>query len=118
MAKSTYLTAPLKTDKMPPGVPFIVGNEAAERFSYYGMNSHLVLFMSKYWMDRYGPPDPMREPQAGAWYHPFVSCIYSLPVLGALLGDPTLAKYPTILSLSIFYSPGHLALPIDPTRLG
>jgi len=29
-------------DKMPPGVPYIVGNEAAERFSYYGMNSILV----------------------------------------------------------------------------
>jgi POT family proton-dependent oligopeptide transporter len=36
MAESKYLTAPLKTDKMPPGVPYIVGNEAAERFSYYG----------------------------------------------------------------------------------
>src|SRR6266542_1969421 len=42
MAKHAYLTAPLKTDKMPPGVAYIVGNEAAERFSYYGMNSILV----------------------------------------------------------------------------
>ncbi len=33
---------------MPPGVPYIVGNEAAERFSYYGMNSILVPFMTHY----------------------------------------------------------------------
>ena len=31
MADKQYLTAPVKTDKMPPGVPYIVGNEAAER---------------------------------------------------------------------------------------
>src|ERR1041384_7043197 len=48
MSQSKYLTAPIKTDKMPPGVPFIVGNEAAERFSYYGMNSILVPFMTHY----------------------------------------------------------------------
>ena len=27
--QTEYLTAPLKTDKMPPGVPFIVGNDDA-----------------------------------------------------------------------------------------
>ena len=46
MAK--YLTAPIKSTQMPPGVPYIVGNEAAERFSYYGLNSILVIFMAKY----------------------------------------------------------------------
>src|SRR6266567_4356447 len=69
MAKAQYLTAPLKTDKMPPGVPFIVGNEAAERFSYYGMNSILVVFMTRYLLDAHGHPDHMTEPQADAWYH-------------------------------------------------
>jgi hypothetical protein len=29
MSKTEYLTAPLKTDQMPPGIPYIVGNEAA-----------------------------------------------------------------------------------------
>ncbi len=118
MAKAEYLTAPLKTDKMPPGVPFIVGNEAAERFSYYGMNSILVVFMTRYLLDAHGHPDHMTEPQADAWYHTFVSCLYFLPLVGALLGDAVLGKYRTILFLSIVYCFGHLALALDHTRLG
>src|SRR5207249_5943559 len=118
MAKPQYLTAPLKTDKMPPGVPFIIGNEAAERFSYYGMNSILVIFMTKYLLDAHGQPDHMSEAQADAWYHTFVSCLYFLPLLGAFLGDAVLGKYRTILFLSIVYCFGHLALAIGHTRLG
>src|SRR5438445_2493993 len=118
MAKSQYLTAPLKTDKMPPGVPYIVGNEAAERFSYYGMNSILVIFMTKYLLDPQGHSAQMGEAQADAWYHTFVSCLYFLPLLGAFLGDAVLGKFRTILFLSIVYCFGHLALAIDHTRFG
>src|SRR5438105_6635467 len=118
MAKTEYLTAPLKTDKMPPGVPFIVGNEAAERFSYYGMNSILVVFMTKHLMDASGQADHMSDTQADAWYHTFVSGLYFLPVLGALLADAFFGKYRIILSLSIVYCFGHLALAVDHTRLG
>ncbi|HTD17260.1 MAG TPA: hypothetical protein VK673_18895, partial [Chthoniobacterales bacterium] len=39
---------------MPPGVPYIIGNEAAERFSFYGMRAVLTVFMTKYLMDRSG----------------------------------------------------------------
>jgi POT family proton-dependent oligopeptide transporter len=50
MAKHKYATTPPKISTMPPGVPYIIGNEAAERFSYYGMNSILTIFMTKcYW---------------------------------------------------------------------
>ncbi|MEE3364350.1 MAG: hypothetical protein VX304_01800, partial [Planctomycetota bacterium] len=40
-----FLTAPLPSSRMPSGIPFIVGNEAAERFSFYGMKSILFVFM-------------------------------------------------------------------------
>src|SRR5262249_17645576 len=118
MAKSDYLTAPLKTDKMPPGVPFIVGNEAAERFSYYGMNSILVIFMTQYLLSSRGQPAPMSEAQADAWYHTFVSAVFFLPLVGAFLADAAIGKYLTVLSLSIVYCLGHFALAIDHTRLG
>src|SRR2546426_283161 len=118
MAKTEYLTAPLKTDKMPPGVPYIVGNEAAERFSYYGMNSILVFFMTHYLLNARGQPDLMSEPEANGWYHVFVFSVYFLPLLGALLGDAILGKYRTILYLSIVYSCGHFALAVLHTRLG
>ena len=118
MAQSQYLTAPIKTDKMPPGVPYIVGNEAAERFSYYGLNSILVIFMTHHLLTPQGKADPMTGAQADAWYHTFVSCVYFLPIVGAFLGDAILGKYRTILYLSIVYCFGHLALALNHTRIG
>jgi POT family proton-dependent oligopeptide transporter len=118
MGQGAYLTAPLKTDKMPPGVPYIVGNEAAERFSYYGMNSILVIFMTQYLLSSRGQPAPMSGAQADAWYHTFVSAVFFLPLLGAFLADAAIGKYLTILSLSIVYCFGHFALALDHTRLG
>lgn len=118
MAKPEYLTAPPKTDRMPPGIPFIIGNEAAERFSYYGMNSILVVFMTKYLADGQGRLDVMSKEQADAWYHTFVSAVYFLPLAGGILADAVWGKYRTIFWLSIVYCFGHLALALDHTRLG
>ena len=118
MARPEYRTAPLKTDKMPPGILYIVGNEAAERFSYYGMNSILVIFMTRYLLDARGQADTMTAAQAEAWYHTFTSFAYILPVLGAFLADAILGKYRTILILSIVYCFGHFTLAINDTRLG
>ena len=118
MAESKYLTAPLKTDKMPPGVPYIVGNEAAERFSYYGLNGILVIFMTQYLLNSQGLADHMSDNEAEGWYHTFVSCVYFLPILGAILADAILGKYRTILYLSIVYCFGHLTLALNHTRIG
>ena len=35
MARAQFLTAPEKTDKMPSGIPFIVGNEAVALTGYF-----------------------------------------------------------------------------------
>ena len=67
MAKGKYLTSPPKITTMPPGVPYIIGNEAAERFSYYGMNGILTIFMSKYLMDKMGNLAVMPPHQAEGW---------------------------------------------------
>src|SRR3954452_20330907 len=110
MAKTEYLTAPIKTDKMPPGVPYIVGNEAAERFSYYGMNSILVIFMTKYLLDRSGSLAVMPQANAEAWYHTFVTTAYFLPIVGAVLADALFGKFWVVFWLSIVYCAGHLTL--------
>jgi POT family proton-dependent oligopeptide transporter len=115
---TSYLTAPIKTSGMPPGVPCIIGNEAAERFSYYGMNSILVIFMTKYMLDSTGATDHMTKEQADAWYHTFVSAVYFLPVLGAILADAVIGKFRTIMALSVVYCFGHLALALSHTRGG
>jgi POT family proton-dependent oligopeptide transporter len=103
---------------MPPGVPFIVANEAAERFSYYGMRGILVVFMTRYMLDSAGSPDTMSDEQAKAWYHVFLSAVYFFPLFGAILSDSLLGKYRTIFWLSLVYCLGHLALAIDTTRMG
>lgn len=118
MAKSEYLTAPIKTNRMPPGVPFIVGNEAAERFSYYGMNSILVIFMTHYMRTGSGALDLLSPEKADAWYHTFVFVAYGLCLVGAFLADALLGKYRTVLFLSIVYCLGHFTLAIDDTRIG
>jgi dipeptide/tripeptide permease len=44
---------------MPKGVPYIIGNEFAERFSFYGMRSIVVVFMTGYLLNRNGQLDVM-----------------------------------------------------------
>ncbi|MBY0228556.1 MAG: hypothetical protein K2W96_04670, partial [Gemmataceae bacterium] len=42
-----YRTSPDQDNPgWPPGVPYIVGNEACERFSYYGMNAILYIHLA------------------------------------------------------------------------
>jgi proton-dependent oligopeptide transporter, POT family len=91
MARQKYLTAPLQTDGMPPGVPYIIWNEAAERFSFYGMKGILVVFMTQYLMNRTGQPAFMTEPEARAWYHTFNAAVYFTPLLGAILAGAFIA---------------------------
>lgn len=106
------------TPKMPPGIPYIVGNEAAERFSYYGMRTILVVFMTKYLLDRSGTFAPMTDQEAKTWYHLFSMANYFFPAIGALVSDIFWGKYKTILRLSIVYCLGHAALAIWETRFG
>ena len=118
MAASPYLTAPQKMTTMPPGIPYIIGNEAAERFSFYGMRAILVVFMTQYLRDSSGSLATMSDAEASTWYHLFLSSNYFFPVFGAILADAFLGKYRTIFWLSILYCFGHLALALDDTRLG
>ncbi len=118
MSKPAYRTSPVVTDKMPPGIGYMVGNEAAERFSYYGMKAILVTFMTKYLVDAHGQAARMTDSDATACYHWFSAANYAFPVLGALLADLSWGKYRTIVWLSLLYCFGHLALAMDETRLG
>jgi POT family proton-dependent oligopeptide transporter len=116
--KARYRTAPEPMTGMPPGIPYIVANEAAERYSYYGMRAILVIFMTKYLLNAQGELDLMTDEQAKTWFHVFVTAVYSFPILGAILSDAFLGKYRTIMALSIVYCLGHLTLAIDDTRVG
>src|SRR5207247_9915619 len=110
MANHKYLTSPPKIATMPPGVPYIVGNEAAERFSYYGMNSILTIFMTKYLLDEMGHSSVLSPANAEAWYHTFVSALYFLPIFGAILAAAVFGKFSVVFWISIGYCFVHLTL--------
>lgn len=118
MAKSSYRTLPLVTDRMPTGIFHLVANEGAERFSYYGMRAILVVFMTELLVNQDGVLDVMSDAEARAYFHRFAAAVYFFPFLGAIVADAFWGKYKTIIVLSIVYSFGHLALALDHTRLG
>lgn len=113
-----YLTAPRDITGMPPGIPYIVANEAAERFSFYGMKAILVVFMTQYLRARTGELAVMAPDEAKTYFHAFASAVYAFPALGAIISDAFLGKYRTILLLSVVYCAGHGVLAMDETRLG
>lgn len=87
---------------LPPQTKYIVGNEACERFSFYGMRSILTLYMTSVLL--------MSEKEAMEISHLFIALIYILPMLGAWIADRFLGRYHTILYVSIFYCIGHAVL--------
>lgn len=68
---------------------YIVGNEAAERFSFYGMKAILTTFLVAQFFNPGG--DPNIEAQAAAKAneitHFFNTLVYFLPLAGAVLAD-------------------------------
>lgn len=104
--------------KMPRGIPYLIGNELAERYSYYGMKAILVIFMTQYLVNRQGVLDVMTTADARGWYHIFNSANYFFPILGSFISDIFWGKFKTIMRLSIVYCLGHLCLALDDTRLG
>lgn len=120
MSNSEYRTTPQQIDTMPPGIPYIIGNEAAERFSYYGMGAVLYEFLTEHLQDASGALAPMSPEMAKAWQHYFYAAVYALPLLGAILSDWLFGKYKTILWISLIYCIGHgvLALVDFPQTTG
>src|SRR6266576_3406204 len=118
MAKHKYATSPPNMTTMTPGVPFIIANEAAERFSFYGMRSILIVFMTQYVVTSSGVADHMSPAEARQNFALFVSAVYFLPIFGAILAEGFIGKYQTIFWLSIVYCFGHFALALNDTRLG
>ncbi|MEP4079529.1 POT family MFS transporter [Haloferula sp.] len=104
----SYRTSPASLKGMPPGIPHIVGNEAAERFSFYGMKAGLAIFLANYLGFLGG--ESLSETEATVYVSFFTAAVYFTPFFGALLADIFAGKYRTIVALSIVYCLGHLCL--------
>jgi proton-dependent oligopeptide transporter, POT family len=105
--------------KFPAAIPYIIGNEAAERFSFYGMKAILTTFLVSQFFNPTGDPalTDVARAKANEETHFFITMAYFTPVLGGLLADWFLGKYRTILYISLFYCLGHACLAIFENNL-
>jgi POT family proton-dependent oligopeptide transporter len=103
--------------RIPRQIPFIIGNEGCERFSFYGMRNILTVFLvSSLLADL---PQAERAGAAKDVFHTFVIGVYFFPLLGGWLADRFFGKYRTILWLSLIYCCGHLCLALfESSRAG
>ena len=104
--------------RLPRQVPYIIGNEACERFSFYGMRNILVQFLVSSVILAYVPAGD-REGVAKDVFHSFVIGVYFFPLLGGWLSDRFFGKYNTVLWFSLIYCAGHACLAMfDDDRTG
>ncbi|MET0339983.1 MAG: MFS transporter [Polyangiales bacterium] len=95
----------------PKGIPYIIGNEGCERFSFYGMKAILFVFLTRLLLSE-GASSQIAEKEATEILHLFNAAAYAMPLLGGILADRLLGKYPTILYLSLAYCVGHACLAV------
>jgi POT family proton-dependent oligopeptide transporter len=110
-AKGGYRTSPdHETTGWPPGVPYIVGNEACERFCFYGMKAILATHLASLYVLHQHLGENEAEKAATASTHLFMAGVYALPMIGAIVAERLLGKYRTIFYLSLVYCLGNAVL--------
>jgi POT family proton-dependent oligopeptide transporter len=96
------------TGRMPGQIPYIIANEAAERFSFYGMRNILTPFLISTLL--LFIPEAERTGEAKHVFHTFVIGVYFFPLLGGWIADRFFGKYNTVFWLSLVYCAGHACL--------
>lgn len=100
----------MNSTRFPSSIKYIIGNEAAERFSYYGLRAILPVYLATHFFN----PNGIANLQAGAEAkaneatHFFITLNYLMPVIGALVADWFFGKYGIIIWLSLVYCIGNL----------
>lgn len=93
---------------MPSSIWYIVGNEAAERFNYYGLRAILTTYLVGQFMLQQAMDRPTAEAASGSKTHDFIAMSYLLPLFGGMVADWFWGKYKTIFWLSLVYCIGCL----------
>ena len=116
----------------PKGLAYLAFTEAWERFSYYGMQTLLVLYMVKYLLlpghiEGVAMLDAFRQlpfyrgldgqPLASAIFGTYAACVYLTPILGGLLADRLLGKRRTVLLGAITMALGHFLMAFEASFL-
>ncbi len=91
-----------RDDRMPSGIPFIISNEFAERFCFYGINSILAVYLVSQLH--------FTDSRAASWQSLFKMGAYFFPMIGAIISDVFWGKFRTIMVFSTIYALGCAAL--------
>ena len=103
-------TTAVRDDRMPPGIPYIITNEFAERFCFYGINSILTVYMVQFLH--------FTDADGATWQSLFKSGAYFFPLLGAIVSDVFWAKFRTIITFSMVYVLGCFTLALTSDKAG
>jgi len=96
---SNAASTPTTENHFPRQARFILGNEAAERYSYYGMKGILALYITNVLLKD--------KDYSTNVIHLFGFVNYFMPLVGAWVSDKFWGRYRTILWISLFYCLGH-----------
>src|SRR6202051_1147945 len=122
--------APAEIFGHPRGLTFLFSTEMWERFSYYGMRSLLVLYMTKYlllpehsgdgrglWTVKsalegiFGPLDV--QPLSSQIWGFYTALVYFTPIFGGLLADRVLGQRRTVIIGAVLMAIGHFMMAVE-----
>ena len=112
----------------PTGLGFLGFTEACERFSYYSMQTLLVLYMVNYlllpghmekvvglkWVQTHIYHGISGQPLASAIFGTYAALVYGTPILGGLIADKWLGRNKTLIFGGILMAIGHFLMAIEP----
>jgi POT family proton-dependent oligopeptide transporter len=113
----------------PRGLAFLAFTEAWERFSYYGMQTLLVLYMTKQLLlpghvEHVAGLEALKsllphghdlsnQKLASAVFGLYTALVYATPALGGLLADRLLGRTPTVIVGALLMALGHFLMAFD-----
>ena len=111
----------------PKGLGFLGFTEACERFSYYSMQTLLVLYMVNYlllpgriggvaglgWLRSWHYPGLEGQPLSSAIFGDYSSLVYLTPILGGLIADKLTGRKAAMIAGGLVMSLGHFLMAIE-----
>src|ERR1700726_5160090 len=123
-------TPPAEIFGHPRGLTFLFTTEMWERFSYYGMRSLLVLYMTKYLLlpehsgdvrgllavksaleGIFGPLDV--QPLSSQIWGFYTALVYFTPIFGGLLADRVIGQRRTVIIGAVLMAIGHFMMAVE-----
>lgn len=111
----------------PKGLGYLAFVEGCERFSYYSMQTLLVLYMVKYllltehignvlgltWLQQAAYDGKEGQPLASAIFGDYTSLVYLTPIAGGLIADRWLGRRATLLAGAVVMAIGHFLMAFE-----